>query len=222
MVFFIGLPTITAAITLEYTDTNYHRSKKLPLVRIINTASDFTSGRGKIVSESGGTETDWRSLLSRQCSTQGEFYWRIAYGIVGDSEAARDVCQQAFLKAWKQRQTIRQPHRIHSWLCRTVLNESFALLRRKGVERRYLQQWPNAAEQMPSPEDLMAQREWVITAMAQLEEPTRSVVAMRLLQGESGNEVARTLGCSASEVSRRLHQGLEQLRSWMNQTEQAS
>ena len=48
--FFIGLPTITAAVTLEYNPTdkgNDHRSKKLPLVRIINTASDFHLRQGK-------------------------------------------------------------------------------------------------------------------------------------------------------------------------------
>ena len=49
-------------------------------------------------------------------------------------------------------------------------------------------------------------------AMDRLPETARMVVALRVMHGLSGNEVKDLLGCSAGEVSRQLHRGMEQLR----------
>ena len=65
----------------------------------------------------------------------------------------------------------------------------------------------------------MDMREAVVQAMDRLPETARTVVALRLMQGMSGNEVKDLLGCSASEVSRQLHAGMEQLRGLLAEFE---
>ena len=55
-------------------------------------------------------------------------------------------------------------------------------------------------------------------SLAELPEPTQVVVVLRLLEGMAGNEVKAVLGCSASEVSRRLHHGMEHLRQRLSKT----
>ena len=50
------------------------------------------------------------------------------------------------------------------------------------------------------------------TSIAELPEQTQLVIVLRLVEGMSGNEVKSLLGCSASEVSRRLHNGMDHLR----------
>ena len=55
-------------------------------------------------------------------------------------------------------------------------------------------------------------RESVLAGLAQVDERVRTVVVMRMMEGLSGNEVAEILGCSAAEVSRRLHEGMDRLR----------
>lgn len=48
----------------------------------------------------------------------------IAYSRTGDRRLAEDVAQETFLAAWKQRDTIREPDRLRSWLCTTARNLS--------------------------------------------------------------------------------------------------
>ncbi len=49
-------------------------------------------------------------------------------------------------------------------------------------------------------------------ALAELPELTQTVVVLRLVEQLSGKEVKAILGCSGSEVSRRLHAGMDHLR----------
>jgi RNA polymerase sigma factor (sigma-70 family) len=62
-------------------------------------------------------------------------------------------------------------------------------------------------------EEELENREMVIGALEKLPDTTRMVVTLRIMQQFSGNEVKELLGCSASEVSRRLHEGMELLRN---------
>ena len=63
--------------------------------------------------------------------------------------------------------------------------------------------------------ELTERRDLVLSALAQLPEPIRGVVTLRMMQEMSGNEVSELLGCSALDVSRRLHEGLDQLRRFL-------
>lgn len=48
--------------------------------------------------------------------------------------------------------------------------------------------------------------------MEQLPEPSRLVVTLRIMEEMSGRQVQDLVGCSAAEVSRRLHSGMDELR----------
>jgi RNA polymerase sigma factor (sigma-70 family) len=141
-------------------------------------------------------------------------FFRLANGILRDAAAAEDACQQAMLKAWAQRDRIDNPETLRAWLARTVVNESLQIARRIKVERRVVGRHAIDSDTATSgSEDLLAGREAVIQAMQQLDEEVRAVIVLRVIEGLSGNEVKELLGCSAAGVSRRLHQGLEQLRT---------
>jgi RNA polymerase sigma factor (sigma-70 family) len=158
---------------------------------------------------------DWETFLADQVSLHGERLFRLAYGLVRDTGAAEDACQQAFLKAWERRAELRDGAALKAWLTRVVVNEGFQVLRRRKTEKRALEErmTPDRHYQAAQrPIDDTALRESVLLALEQVPEPTRLVVTLRLMQGYSGNETKRVLGCSASEVSRRLHEGMEQLR----------
>lgn len=155
---------------------------------------------------------EWKQLLAEQARQHHRLYFRLAYGILRDVQAAEDACQQAFLKAWQQRDGVRDAARLKAWLTRVVVNESLQDLRRGQAESRgrsgYSRtQAPYADDSHPA--DV---REAAIRALEGLPEETRMIVVLRLMQGMSGNDVKTLLGCSASEVSRRLHHGMEHLR----------
>ena len=164
---------------------------------------------------------DWQRVFAEQARQQGGFYFRLARRIVGEPAAAEDACQRAFLRAWQQRGRIERVAAIRGYLARAVVNECLQWRRRRRTER-------DALDSMPAPDrsdaDLgrgVEQREWVWRAMEHLHEPTRTVVILRIVHGLKGKEVSQQLGCSASEVSRRLHHGLDTLRNALH-TEEAT
>jgi RNA polymerase sigma factor (sigma-70 family) len=93
-----------------------------------------------------------------------------------------------------------------------VLNDSVTVLRRRSREQKALTLHACSTAWAEQPDERRDLRQSVIDALAELPEPTRTIVALRLMEGWSGNQVKDLLGSSASEVSRRLHDGMEQLR----------
>ena len=156
--------------------------------------------------------TDWGGFLAEQLGRNGRLFYRLAYGVLRDAQAAEDVCQQALLKAWERQAELREAGSLRNWIARVVLNESLQLRRRRKAEQRALDRTAAEGEPRSGPDPSLEMKEAVLAAMEQLPEDVRLVVAMRLMQGVSGNEVKEMLGCSAAEVSRQLHRGMEMLR----------
>ncbi len=69
------------------------------------------------------------------------------------------------------------------------------------------------------PSESNSLRDSVIDALQKLPEKNRLVVTLRVMDGMPGKEVQKLVGCSASEVSRRLHQGMEELRKLLEDWE---
>ncbi|MEX0654589.1 MAG: sigma-70 family RNA polymerase sigma factor [Phycisphaeraceae bacterium] len=156
--------------------------------------------------------SQWERAIEEQASEHGRFYFRVAQGILRDAAAAEDACQQALLRAWQQEEAIRDVDRIRAWLTRVVVNESLQVLRKRKREREVLADQRVQDNHSGDPGAGLAVRETVRLALDELPEPTRTVVVLRLINGFTGNEVKAMLKCSASEVSRRLHAGMDQLR----------
>jgi RNA polymerase sigma factor (sigma-70 family) len=154
----------------------------------------------------------WQSLLAGQVEANGRLCFRVAFGVLGQAAAAEDACQQAFLKAWESREKIQDAAALRAWLLRVVVNEALQALRRSKTERRVLNDQIERRAGEPAVANQNDMRESILLALAGLPEPTRTIVVMRLMDGRSGNEVKEFLGCSASEVSRRLHDGIAMLR----------
>ena len=145
--------------------------------------------------------------------------YRLAYGILRESTAAEDACQQAMMRLWERGEQIRDAAAVRGWLARTVLHEALAPHRRRAVEKRAIAELGRRASEPATVLDRMADRELVTSALEHLDEHRRIVVAMRVIHGISGKEAAQTLGCSASEVSRYLHEGLDRMRSHIRATD---
>jgi RNA polymerase sigma factor (sigma-70 family) len=154
----------------------------------------------------------WDGVVTVQMHASGRALFGVAYRIVRDVQTAEDVCQTALAKALQCEGELRQPDRLAGWLHQVVVNESLMVVRRRKLEKGRLS---NRAPGPVSTADVAQQvelRESVLAGLAQVDERVRTVVVMRVMEGLSGNEVAEILGCSASEVSRRLHEGMDRLR----------
>ena len=148
--------------------------------------------------------------------------YALAYRVIGREEDARDVCQEAFLRAFRALPGFKGQAKFSSWLYRITLNLCRDWIRRQ--RRAPVSQMPEdadiaeiAAAQGPveSIEDLVARRELsavVEEAMAVLPVEQRTAIILKEYHGMTFQEIAELQGCPLSTVKTRLYQGLTVLR----------
>jgi RNA polymerase sigma-70 factor (ECF subfamily) len=147
----------------------------------------------------------------------------LAYRTLGRDEDARDVVQEAFLRAYRGLRGFKGEAKFSSWLYRITLNLCRDWVRRE--RRAALVQPPEGtdavdlADERAAPtesvEELVARREMskaVSRAMAELPEEQRHAILLKEYHGLTFQEIADMLGCPLSTVKTRLYQGLSVLR----------
>lgn len=153
--------------------------------------------------------------------------YALAYRVIGKEEDARDVCQDAFLRAYRALPGFKGQAKFSSWLYRIALNLCRDWIRRQ--RRAPVSQMPEdadatelAAERGPveSIEELVARRELsaiVEQAMSVLSDEQRTAIILKEYHGMTFQEIADMQGCPLSTVKTRLYQGLSLLRRRLEQ-----
>jgi RNA polymerase sigma-70 factor (ECF subfamily) len=148
--------------------------------------------------------------------------YALAYRVIGREEDARDVAQEAFLRAFRALGGFKGQAKFSSWLYRITLNLCRDWIRRE--RRTPIAQAPEgidiielAGETAPSEsiEDLVSRRQLgraVEKAMALLPEEQRTAIILKEYHGLTFQEIADLLDCPLSTVKTRLYQGLSVLR----------
>jgi len=140
--------------------------------------------------------------------------------ILGNEEEARDVCQEAFLKAYRALDSFKSEARFSSWLYQIALNISRdRLRRRKGRTHVSLQELEEGGTVLvtrrPSAHELVEAGDLARTvesAIASLPEEQREIIVLKEYQELTFAEIADVLGVPISTVKTRLYRGLSQLR----------
>jgi RNA polymerase sigma-70 factor (ECF subfamily) len=142
------------------------------------------------------------------------------FRMVGSDDEARDVTQEAFLKAFRGLSSFKKEARFSSWLYQIALN----LCRDRARRRRgrpmvsideldeggvALVEQSKSALQVLEEEDL---GRLVARAVAALPEEQREVVVLKEYEGLTFLEIAQILGVPVSTVKTRLYRALDQLK----------
>jgi len=143
-----------------------------------------------------------------------------AYRFLGSEEEARDVAQEAFLKAYRALEGFKGEARFSSWLYQIATNLCRDRLRRRrtraAVSLEELEETgPVIAETRPGAHELLVQNDLaraVRRAVHALSEEQREVVILKEYQGLTFLEIAQSLDVPVSTVKTRLYRGLGQLR----------
>jgi RNA polymerase sigma-70 factor (ECF subfamily) len=126
----------------------------------------------------------------------------LARRLSSDPEEARDLVQEAFLRAARRPTDVPgEDSRAEAWLVRVVVNLCRDRFRRLAVRRRpeILDQIAEVA-QPTSPETQAIARAAVHRALATLKPRRRAVVVLRELEGLPVADVARLLGMNQGTV----------------------
>ena len=148
--------------------------------------------------------------------------YTLAFRVLGREEDARDICQEAFLRAFRGLKGFKGQARFSSWVYRIALNLCRDWLRR---EKRATVVQPSEGFDLneqgivdpisETVEDLIVRRDLgraVSKVMATLPVEQRTVIILKEYHGLTFREIAELVGCPLSTVKTRLYQGLSILR----------
>ncbi|MDQ6795657.1 MAG: RNA polymerase sigma factor [Chloroflexota bacterium] len=143
--------------------------------------------------------------------------FRTAYGLTGDRQAAEEVLQDTFARAYWHRGALRRDVSPVPWLHRVALNLCYSRLDRRRIEARPIDQATDAllGDGSAGPAERAEQAELqliVRQGIAALPVKHRSVVVLYYLDGLSLQETATMLDVRLGTVKSRLHYALRGLR----------
>ncbi len=144
-----------------------------------------------------------RNDFAAKVVEQTDRMYRIAWTLLRHDEDCRDAMQEAALKAWERRFTLRQPQYFATWLTRILINECHAIQRRR---KRFVPleevEWMSA-----KPKDVT-----LSLALQRLPEELRLPLVMHALEGMSYQEIESVLRLPHSTIAGRIHRAKQQLK----------
>lgn len=119
---------------------------------------------------------------------------------------ADDVVQEALITAWKDIGDLKDPASVKAWMMRIVAHRAVDAGRRRKVHGN-LDEQGHPADKKPTPEQAALEgsaRLALNHALARLPEEQRRCWVLKEIGGQSYEEIAETLGISATSVRGRL------------------
>jgi RNA polymerase sigma-70 factor (ECF subfamily) len=183
--------------------------------RAVQTQATPVSGEGEwawVQAARGGDTQAYRSLVDRY----RERIFGLAMRIVRDREAAEEIAQDSFVRAWQALPDFRGESRFSTWLYRIAYRR--ALDERAAADRRRGHEIPVESEALestgthgarPSDWGLRLRLERLVNA---LPEAQRACITLFYAGDQSIEEIARVQGVPAGTVKTNLFRGREELR----------
>ncbi len=134
----------------------------------------------------------------------------MAYRYASNPSEAEDIAQDALLRAWRRRSTLRESDRRNQWLATIVRNEAFrqhARVRPDPTSKIETQEGVEDAQVVATVEraDLHA-------ALERLSDRDRQLLELRYGEDLTQSAIARRLGIPEGTVKVRLHRARDKLR----------
>jgi len=131
-------------------------------------------------------------------------------------EDAEDVTQEVFIKLWQHWQKI-DHEKLGAWLMRVAHNSVIDHVRKQRPQQTNLDHYAEVEDQVGEEADATQLdqhhfKRQLQNAIKSLEDPFRSIVIMRDIQGMSYEEIQGSLELSASQVKVYLHRARRKLR----------
>jgi RNA polymerase sigma-70 factor (ECF subfamily) len=135
---------------------------------------------------------------------------RLAYRYASNPSEAEDIAQDALLRAWRRRSTLREADRRNQWLATIVRNEAF---------RQHARVRPDPTSTIETYEGVedpqvvaTVERADLHAALKLLSQKDRQLLELRYEQDLTQQAIARRLGIPEGTVKVRLHRARNRLR----------
>jgi RNA polymerase sigma-70 factor (sigma-E family) len=142
---------------------------------------------------------------------------RLGVLLLHDQGASEEVVQDAFIALHARWGQLRDPEKAAAYLRQSVVNRARSALRHRKVVARHL---PVPLPDEPGADHAAltsARRTAVLTALADLPQRQREVLALRYYLDQSEHQIAETLGISAGAVKSHASRGVAALRNLLEE-----
>ena len=154
--------------------------------------------------------------------------YNVAYRLTGNHSDAEDLCQEAFVRAFRFFHTYRRELPFDNWLFRIMSNLFVDEVRKRsrmktqsldaprGGENSESHTYLEIPDQRSQPDKVVLHEELddeIQKALATIPSDFRMAVILADIEGLSYEEISRAMGCSIGTVRSRLHRGRKLLRA---------
>jgi RNA polymerase sigma-70 factor (ECF subfamily) len=152
--------------------------------------------------------------------------YTLAMRLTADEEDARDVVQEAYLRAWKGLAKFRGDAQFSTWMYRITANTAYTTVKRRRRHR---------TEPLPEHDDVVdlrldaqpeeaAETQVLLARLAhaldELPPKLRVLVVLKDVYGLSHEDIASELGITVAAAKVRLHRGRKKLRDLLYEGDQ--
>jgi RNA polymerase sigma-70 factor (ECF subfamily) len=200
---------MSVATTMSTDDRSASREADLELLRAVQT----------------GDGTAYRGLVEKY---QGRVY-AMAYGMVRNREDARDITQEAFVKAYRNLDSFRLESSFYTWLYRIAMNLAIDFVRKRnrretsGFDETIASREDDGSiaeiHHEDGPSRQLERKQLfgrIMDAMEKLPEDQRQVILLRELDGLQYKEIADVMGIPEGTVMSRLFYARKKLQKLLS------
>jgi RNA polymerase sigma-70 factor, ECF subfamily len=193
-----------------------HAAKKLRVTR-----PGRTEDRELVERVASGDQSAYQVLVERYQTR----VFAVAYGLLHNREDAREVTQEAFIKAYRNLGGFRRDASFYTWLYRITVNLGIDF-RRKAYRNRetILDETrvaadvdnPTSARPISNPGKSLERKRLgalIQDAIDQLPDDQKTVIVLREIEGLSYKEIAETMDCAEGTVMSRLFYARKKLQT---------
>ena len=159
-----------------------------------------------------GDETAFENLLRPY--RQGML--NTAYRMTGNSEEAKEVCQEAVIKVFKYLRSFKRGKSFKNWIYKTLINCAYDDLKRRGRREQVIEnQKRQTVKQIHNPEAVflnMEIKEKIQTFLQVLSPKEKAVFLLRDVDGLSIKEASEVLKSSSVSVRTHLSRARQKIR----------
>jgi len=167
----------------------------------------------------GGDSQAFRELVDRHSRT----IFGLAHRMTGNEHDAEDVVQETFLRAFRQLDRFEARANFGTWLYRIAVNCSIDLMRKRREtttdEPDEMERMATTAPGRPDAPDLdrlvfsAEIRQRVAGALGRLSQMERAAFVLRHFEGQSIEEIGRTLGLRTNATKHSIFRAVRKMRA---------
>lgn len=167
-----------------------------------------------IVKRKTETMSDTTHKYTALISEIKDTVFRLACSLMGDSDEAKDVTQDAYERVWRARDTVLAQRYPRAYVCRIVRNLAIDRLRSKKRLHSLEEGWQStiAYNDMSPNHEIRDIAELTKKCITQLPERQRIAIHMRDIEGYEIEEIAETLECDPTSVRMNLSRARKSVR----------